>query len=184
MKVIDTRIPDVKIIEPSVFGDERGFFMETWNQKQFEELVTGKSTQFVQDNHSKSKKGILRGLHYQTENTQGKLVRVISGEVFDVAVDIRKGSPTFGHWVGEYLSAENKRQLWVPEGFAHGFYVTSEEAEFVYKCTDYYNPNAEISIKWNDPILNIEWPLNDAPLLSNKDQVGLCFSQVPLSRCD
>ncbi|MFA0526106.1 dTDP-4-dehydrorhamnose 3,5-epimerase, partial [Vibrio sp. 10N.222.52.C3] len=140
MKVIDTRIPDVKIIEPSVFGDERGFFMETWNQKKFEELVTGKPTKFVQDNHSKSKKGILRGLHYQTENTQGKLVRVVSGEVFDVAVDIRKDSPTFGQWVGEYLSAENKRQLWVPEGFAHGFYVTSNEAEFVYKCTDYYNP--------------------------------------------
>lgn len=179
MKVIDTRIPDVKIIEPSVFGDERGFFMETWNQKQFEELVTGKSTQFVQDNHSKSKKGILRGLHYQTENTQGKLVRVISGEVFDVVVDIRKGSPTFGQWVGEYLSAENKRQLWVPEGFAHGFYVTKEDTEFVYKCTDYYNPNAEVSIKWNDSTLNIEWPLNDEPLLSNKDQVGLCFSQVP-----
>ncbi|OEE96747.1 dTDP-4-dehydrorhamnose 3,5-epimerase, partial [Vibrio crassostreae] len=144
MKVIDTRIPDVKIIEPSVFGDERGFFMETWNQKQFEELVTGKPTKFVQDNHSKSKKGILRGLHYQTENTQGKLVRVVSGEVFDVAVDIRQGSPTFGQWVGEYLSAENKRQLWIPEGFAHGFYVTSDGAEFVYKCTDYYNPKAAL----------------------------------------
>ncbi|WP_059021773.1 dTDP-4-dehydrorhamnose 3,5-epimerase [Vibrio coralliirubri] len=178
MKVIDTRIPDVKIIEPSVFGDERGFFMETWNQKQFEELVTGKSTQFVQDNHSKSKKGILRGLHYQTENTQGKLVRVVSGEVFDVAVDIRKDSPTFGQWVGEYLSAENKRQLWVPEGFAHGFYVTSDEAEFVYKCTDYYNPTFEVSIQWNDVELDIDWPLDCEPLLSLKDKNGLSFLEI------
>ncbi|WP_230432956.1 dTDP-4-dehydrorhamnose 3,5-epimerase [Plesiomonas shigelloides] len=172
MKVIETDIPDVKIIEPTVFGDERGFFMETWNQKRFEELVTGKPTQFVQDNHSKSKKGILRGLHYQTQNTQGKLVRVVSGEVFDVAVDIRKYSPTFGKWVGVYLSAENKRQLWVPEGFAHGFYVTSEEAEFVYKCTDYYNPNEEHSILWNDETLAIEWPIKGAVLLSEKDMQG------------
>ncbi|EKO3487346.1 dTDP-4-dehydrorhamnose 3,5-epimerase [Vibrio fluvialis] len=172
MKVIDTKIPDVKIIEPTVFGDERGFFMETWNQKRFEELVTGKPTQFVQDNHSKSKKGILRGLHYQTENTQGKLVRVVSGEVFDVAVDIRKDSPTFGQWVGEYLSAENKRQLWIPEGFAHGFYVTSYEAEFVYKCTDFYNPKHEITIKWDDPFLNIEWPISSSILLSEKDIAG------------
>jgi dTDP-4-dehydrorhamnose 3,5-epimerase len=170
MKVINTNIPDVKIIEPSVFGDERGFFMETWNQKQFEELVTGQQTQFVQDNHSKSKKGILRGLHYQTENTQGKLVRVVSGEVFDVVVDIRKGSPTFGEWVGEYLSAENKRQLWVPEGFAHGFYVTSNEAEFVYKCTDYYNLSAENSILWSDEALNIKWPIISEPILSEKDK--------------
>ncbi|WP_351089100.1 dTDP-4-dehydrorhamnose 3,5-epimerase [Shewanella sp. S1-49-MNA-CIBAN-0167] len=170
MKVIDTKIPDVKIIEPTVFGDERGFFMETWNQKLFEELVTGKPTVFVQDNHSKSKKGILRGLHYQTENTQGKLVRVVSGEVFDVVVDIRKGSPTFGQWVGEYLSAENKRQLWVPEGFAHGFYVTSEEAEFVYKCTDYYNPKAEISIAWNDTSIGIIWPRVVGVTLSDKDR--------------
>lgn len=175
MNVIETDIPDVKIIEPTVFGDERGFFMETWNQKKFEDLVTGKPTQFVQDNHSKSKKGILRGLHYQTENTQGKLVRVVAGEVFDVAVDIRKGSPTFGKWVGVYLSAENKRQLWVPEGFAHGFYVTSDEAEFVYKCTDYYNPNAEASIKWNDAILNIEWPLIGRVMLSDKDNNGISF---------
>ncbi|ENX3948371.1 dTDP-4-dehydrorhamnose 3,5-epimerase [Photobacterium damselae] len=175
MNVIETNIPDVKIIEPAVFGDERGFFMETWNQKKFEELVTGKPTQFVQDNHSKSKKGILRGLHYQTENTQGKLVRVVSGEVFDVAVDIRKNSPTFGQWVGVYLSAENKRQLWVPEGFAHGFYVTSDEAEFVYKCTDYYNPNAEISIKWNDEKLDIKWPINSEPQLSIKDLNAINF---------
>ncbi|HAS8171337.1 TPA: dTDP-4-dehydrorhamnose 3,5-epimerase [Vibrio vulnificus] len=178
MKVIDTRIPDVKIIEPTVFGDERGFFMETWNQKRFEELVTGKPTSFVQDNHSKSKKGILRGLHYQTENTQGKLVRVISGEVYDVAVDIRKGSPTFGQWVGEYLSENNKRQLWVPEGFAHGFYVVSTEAEFVYKCTDYYNPEHEVSLNWQDPTLAIDWPTDGQPLLSSKDQNGIYFSDV------
>ncbi|PML92251.1 dTDP-4-dehydrorhamnose 3,5-epimerase [Vibrio breoganii] len=175
MKVIETEIPDVKIIEPAVFGDERGFFMETWQQKKFEELVTGKPIQFVQDNHSKSKKGILRGLHYQTENTQGKLVRVISGEVFDVAVDIRKGSSTFGHWVGVYLSAENRRQLWIPEGFAHGFYVTSEEAEFVYKCTDYYNPKFEIVLAWDDELLRIDWPLDNRPILSDKDRQGKKF---------
>ncbi|MEZ8605119.1 dTDP-4-dehydrorhamnose 3,5-epimerase [Vibrio splendidus] len=178
MKVINTAIPDVKIIEPTVFGDDRGFFMETWNQKQFEELVTGKPTTFVQDNHSKSKKGILRGLHYQTENTQGKLVRVVSGEVFDVAVDIRKGSPTYGQWVGEYLSAENKRQLWVPEGFAHGFYVTSDEAEFVYKCTDFYNPRAEVSIKWDDIDLAIMWPFLTQPQLSLKDSQAIKFSEM------
>lgn len=177
MKVIDTLIPEVKIIEPSVFGDERGFFMETWNQQKFEELVTGKETHFVQDNHSKSKKGILRGLHYQTENTQGKLVRVVSGEVFDVAVDIRKDSPTFGQWVGVYLSAENKRQLWVPEGFAHGFYVTANEAEFVYKCTNYYHPASEVSIAWNDKTLDIRWPIQGNPLLSVKDQHGLTIPE-------
>lgn len=180
MKVIDTKIPDVKIIEPTVFGDERGFFMETWNQKRFEEVVTGKPTQFVQDNHSKSKKGILRGLHYQTENTQGKLVRVISGEVFDVAVDIRKSSPTFGQWVGVYLSDENKRQLWVPEGFAHGFYVTSDEADFVYKCTDYYNPKAEVSLAWDDDIINVAWPLQGKPILSEKDKFGSKLGNVLL----
>ena len=178
MKVIDTKIPDVKIIEPTVFGDERGFFMETWQQKKFEELVTGKPTQFVQDNHSKSKKGILRGLHYQTENTQGKLVRVVSGEVFDVAVDIRKGSPTFGQWVGVYLSDENKRQLWIPEGFAHGFYVTSDEAEFVYKCTDYYNPSAEVTLSWDDELIGIRWPIHGIPKLSEKDCKGLSVIQI------
>jgi dTDP-4-dehydrorhamnose 3,5-epimerase len=151
--------------------------IETWQQKQFEELVTGKPTVFVQDNHSKSKKGILRGLHFQTENTQGKLVRVVSGEVFDVAVDIRKDSSTFGQWVGIYLSAENKRQLWIPEGFAHGFYVTSEKAEFVYKCTDYYNPVAEVSIIWDDEILGINWPLEQEPSLSEKDRLGIKFSK-------
>jgi dTDP-4-dehydrorhamnose 3,5-epimerase len=176
MKIIETKIPDVKIIEPDVFGDERGFFMETWQQGKFEQLVAERT--FVQDNHSKSKQGILRGLHYQTENTQGKLVRVISGEVFDVVVDIRKNSPTYGQWVGEYLSAENKRQLWVPEGFAHGFYVTSESAEFIYKCTDYYNPKAEQSILWSDPTLNIDWPIsaNGQPLLSEKDIQGQLFT--------
>ena len=178
MKVIDTDIPDIKIIEPDVFGDQRGFFMETWQQKKFEELVTGKPTVFVQDNHSKSSKGILRGLHYQTENTQGKLVRVISGEVFDVAVDIRKDSPTLGKWVGVYLSAENRRQLWIPEGFAHGFYVTSDEAEFVYKCTDYYNSQAEQSIFWNDCDLNILWPIDAEPRLSSKDLLGEKFSKA------
>ena len=182
MNVIDTSIPEVKIIEPAVFGDERGFFMETWSQKKFEDLVTGKPTSFVQDNHSKSKKGILRGLHYQTENSQGKLVRVTSGEVFDVAVDIRKSSDTFGQWVGVYLSADNKKQLWVPEGFAHGFYVTSHEAEFVYKCTDYYNPKAEISIVWNDIDLNIQWPIKkeEGPLLSYKDQCGMQMRDIKL----
>ncbi|OBU23516.1 dTDP-4-dehydrorhamnose 3,5-epimerase [Photobacterium aquimaris] len=180
MNVIDTEIPEIKIIEPAIFGDERGFFMETWNQKKFEALVTGKPTQFVQDNHSKSKKGILRGLHYQTENTQGKLVRVVSGEVFDVAVDIRKNSPTYGKWVGVYLSAENKRQLWIPEGFAHGFYVTSDEAEFVYKCTNYYNPSSEHSILWNDPELGIKWPLFELPYLSDKDKRAYTFSENKL----
>ncbi|GEA52830.1 dTDP-4-dehydrorhamnose 3,5-epimerase [Vibrio inusitatus NBRC 102082] len=174
MKVIDTAIADVKIIEPTVHEDDRGFFMETWHQERFEEQVTGKPTQFVQDNHSKSKYGTLRGLHIQTENTQGKLVRVILGEVFDVAVDLRKNSPTFGQWIGEYLSAENKRQLWVPEGFAHGFYVTSEEAEFVYKCTDYYNPEAEVSIAWDDPSISVEWPsIVVPPELSIKDQTAI-----------
>ncbi len=179
MKVIDTKIPDVKIIEPTIFGDDRGFFMETWQQKKFEELVTGKPATFVQDNHSKSKKGILRGLHYQTENTQGKLVRVVSGEVFDVAVDIRKDSPTFGEWVGEYLSAENKRQLWIPEGFAHGFLVLCENTEFVYKCTNYYHPKSEKSLKWNDEELNINWPeINVQLVMSDKDKNGMSFNEL------
>jgi len=179
MKFIKTNIPDIKIIEPKVFGDERGFFMETFRTELFNQHCG--DTEFVQENHSKSSKGILRGLHYQTENTQGKLVRVTKGEVFDVAVDVREGSPTYGQWVGVLLSAENKRQLWVPAGFAHGFYVTSDEAEFIYKCTDYYNPNAEISIKWNDPTLNIDWPLVDgkSPSLSAKDEVGLTLQEAP-----
>jgi len=178
MKVTETAIPDVKIIEPAVFGDERGFFMETWQQKKFEELVAPRT--FVQDNHSKSAKGILRGLHYQTENTQGKLVRVVAGEVFDVAVDMRRSSPTFGQWVGVLLSADNKRQLWVPEGFAHGFYVTSDSAEFVYKCTDYYNPGHEHTLQWNDPSVGIEWPITPGsePQLSAKDQTGKLFNEA------
>lgn len=179
MKFIETEIPDVKIIEPQVFGDERGFFMETFRTSLFNENCGERN--FVQENHSKSTQGILRGLHFQTENTQGKLVRVTKGEVFDVAVDLRESSATFGQWVGVVLSEENKRQLWVPEGFAHGFYVTSEEAEFVYKCTDIYNPNAEVSIRWDDPTLNITWPLKDniKPSLSVKDESGLLFSQAP-----
>ncbi len=179
MKFIETKIPDVKIIEPQVFGDDRGFFMETFRTEFFNQHC--ESRQFVQENHSKSKQGILRGLHFQTVNTQGKLVRVIKGEVFDVAVDMRVNSPTFGQWVGVYLSEENKRQLWVPEGFAHGFYVTSEEAEFVYKCTDYYNPAAEVSIRWDDPTLGIEWPLVEGqkPALSTKDEQGLSFASAP-----
>ncbi|CED70290.1 dTDP-6-deoxy-D-xylo-4-hexulose-3,5-epimerase [Aliivibrio wodanis] len=178
MKFIETNIPDVKIIEPQVFGDERGFFMETFRTTLFNEHCGER--EFVQENHSKSGHGILRGLHYQTENTQGKLVRVTKGEVFDVAVDMRESSETFGQWVGVVLSEENKRQLWVPEGFAHGFYVMSEEAEFVYKCTDYYNPAAEASLKWNDPTVNVEWPLVNgaAPLLSAKDEAGICFKDA------
>lgn len=170
MKVIDTKIPDVKLLEPQVFGDERGFFMETFRDEWFRENVADRT--FVQENHSKSIKGVLRGLHYQTENTQGKLVRVISGAVFDVAVDMRESSPTFGQWVGEILSVENKRQLWVPEGFAHGFYVLTDEAEFTYKCTDYYNPKAEHSLIWNDNTVGIEWPLEGVPNLSAKDLAG------------
>lgn len=178
MRVLDTAIPDVKIIEPQVFGDERGFFMETWRNDWFKQHVAER--EFVQDNHSKSRQGILRGLHYQLENTQGKLVRVVSGEVYDVAVDMRKSSPTFGRWVGVVLSAENKRQLWVPEGFAHGFYVTSEIAEFVYRCTDYYNPAAEHCLRWDDPGLAIEWPLanGELPILSAKDAVGSFFKDA------
>ena len=173
MKVINTKIPDVKLLESQVFGDERGFFMETFRDEWFKENVADRT--FVQENHSKSIKGVLRGLHYQTENTQGKLVRVVSGAVFDVAVDMREDSPTFGQWVGEILSAENKRQLWVPEGFAHGFYVMTDEAEFVYKCTDYYNPKAEHSLIWNDETVGVEWPLECEPSLSAKDLTGKEF---------
>jgi dTDP-4-dehydrorhamnose 3,5-epimerase len=178
MKVVDTSIPDVKIIEAQVFGDERGFFMETFRAGIMNELTGGKP--FVQDNHSKSAHGILRGLHYQMQHTQGKLVRVVQGEVFDVAVDLRKSSPTFGQWVGEVLSADNKKQLWVPEGFAHGFYVMSETAEFVYKCTDYYHPESDRSLMWNDKQIGIQWPLvNDAePLLSDKDKNAKMFSEA------
>lgn len=178
MKVIDTSIPEVKIIEAQVFGDERGFFMETFRASIMDELTGGKP--FVQDNHSKSSQGILRGLHYQMQQTQGKLVRVVQGAVFDVAVDMRKNSPTFGKWVGEVLSAENKKQLWVPEGFAHGFYVMTESAEFVYKCTDYYAPEFDRSLKWNDSEVGVEWPLVDGkqPLLSEKDENGKSFAEA------
>ncbi|WP_334049758.1 dTDP-4-dehydrorhamnose 3,5-epimerase [Alteromonas gracilis] len=179
MQVVETNIPDVKIIEPKVFGDDRGFFLETFRMDWFKKECA--DVDFVQDNHSKSRQGILRGLHYQMQKTQGKLVRVVSGEVFDVAVDMRKNSPTYGQWVGVILSEENKRQLWVPAGFAHGFYVTSESAEFVYKCTDYYHPESEISVKYNDAELGITWPLvnGEKPLLSSKDEAGLAFVDAP-----
>lgn len=175
-------IPDVVLMTPQVFGDERGFFMETFRQSEFEEHCGGYA--FVQDNHSKSAHGILRGLHYQYQQPQGKLVRVTRGEVFDVAVDMRKSSPTFGQWVGVMLSEQNKQMLWVPPGFAHGFYVTSEEAEFQYKCTDYYAPGDEVTLRWNDPTLNIQWPLvsNQPPQLSSKDQQGLLFIDAPCFR--
>lgn len=179
MKIVNTAIADVKIIEPKVFGDARGFFMETFREDWFRKEVA--NVNFVQDNHSKSTQGILRGLHYQTQQTQGKLVRVTAGEVYDVAVDMRKDSPTFGQHVGVLLNAENKRQLWVPAGFAHGFYVTSQSAEFIYKCTDYYAPEFEQSVLWNDPALNIKWPLVECkqPLLSAKDEAGLLHAEAP-----
>ena len=169
MKVTPTAIPEVLIIEPKVFGDSRGFFFESFNQEAFNQ-ATGTSVQFVQDNHSRSAKGVLRGLHYQIQHPQGKLVRVVQGAVFDVAVDIRASSPTFGQHVGVELSAENKRMLWVPEGFAHGFVTISDTAEFLYKTTDYYAPQFERSIAWNDPDLGIQWPVEGAPSLSAKDQ--------------
>nr|NMN92144.1 dTDP-4-dehydrorhamnose 3,5-epimerase [Brenneria salicis ATCC 15712 = DSM 30166]RBP61134.1 dTDP-4-dehydrorhamnose 3,5-epimerase [Brenneria salicis ATCC 15712 = DSM 30166] len=170
MKVIDTKIPDVKIIEPAVFGDERGFFFESFNQNKFEEAI-GYSVNFVQDNHSKSSKGVLRGLHYQlAPHAQDKLVRCVTGEVFDVAVDIRKSSPTFGQWVGVHLSAENKRQFWIPAGFAHGFITLSETAEFLYKTTNYYAPASDRGILWNDESIGIEWPISIEPILSDKDK--------------
>jgi dTDP-4-dehydrorhamnose 3,5-epimerase len=171
-------IPDVVLITPQVFGDERGFFMETFRQSEFEDHC-GRYT-FVQDNHSKSTHGILRGLHYQHQQPQGKLVRVTQGEVFDVAVDMRQSSPTYGQWVGATLSEQNKQMLWVPPGFAHGFYVTSETAEFQYKCTDYYAPGDEVSILWNDPQLAIQWPTQgQKPRLSAKDEQGLAFKAAP-----
>ena len=173
MKVTPTAIPDVLIFEPKVFGDERGFFMESFNQRVFDDAI-GRHVEFVQDNHSRSTKGVLRGLHYQVQQAQGKLVRCVRGTVFDVAVDIRKSSQTFGKWVGVELSEENHRQLWVPEGMAHGFLVLSESADFVYKTTDYYAPAHERCILWNDATLNIEWPLRgSAPSFSAKDAAGL-----------
>lgn len=179
MNKIETELPEVFIIEPKIFGDQRGFFFESFNQKQWEK-TTGLSTRFVQDNHSRSAKDVLRGLHYQIKQVQGKLVRVIVGEVFDVAVDIRRHSPTFGKWVGVHLSAENKRQLWVPEGFAHGFLVLSEVAEFLYKTTDYYAPEHERAITWNDPNLAIQWPIDKEPTLSEKDKRALPLNKAEL----
>lgn len=192
MKIIETSILDVLILEPKVHGDHRGFFMETWRESLFEEIFAGSQyaasvssakLRFVQDNHSKSGNGILRGLHYQLRKPQGKLVRVVSGEIFDVAVDMRKESPTFGQWVGERLSAENRRQLWVPPGFAHGFLVLSESAEMVYKCTGYYAADDEYSLQWNDPTVAIAWPTEEMslsePILSDKDRSALSFEDAP-----
>lgn len=169
MKATPTAIPEVLVVEPRVFGDERGFFFESWNERAFSGLV-GRDVRFVQDNHSSSSRGVLRGLHYQVApHPQGKLVRVTLGEVFDVAVDLRRASPTFGRWVGERLSAENRRMLWIPEGFAHGFLVLSERAEFLYKATDYYSPGHERALAWNDPAVGIDWPLDAEPVLKARD---------------
>lgn len=178
MEYIRTAIPEVVLIKPRVFGDHRGFFLETFRQSEFDAFI--RHQDFVQDNHSGSKQGILRGLHYQLHQTQGKLVRTAVGEVFDVAVDLRQGSPTFGQWVGEVLSAENRHQLWVPPGFAHGYYVISEWAEFLYKATDYYAPEWERSVLWNDPSIRINWPLVDGvlPTLSNKDASASILSEA------
>jgi dTDP-4-dehydrorhamnose 3,5-epimerase len=177
MNVVRTEIADVLILEPKVFADDRGFFFESFNQRVFESAVGGPIT-FVQDNHSRSKKNVLRGLHYQVEQPQGKLVRAVSGTIYDVAVDIRPKSPTFGRWVGVELSADNKRQLWIPPGLAHGFLVVSETAEVLYKATDYYAPAHERTILWNDPTLGIAWPLTDQPQVSGKDAAGAVFRAV------
>lgn len=178
MQVVATDLPDVLIFEPKVFGDARGFFFESYNQNTFQAL-TGLKRTFVQDNHSASAKGVLRGLHYQIRQPQGKLVRVVAGEVLDVAVDMRKSSPSFGRWTSAILSAENRRQMWVPEGFAHGFVVLSEFAEFLYKTTDFYAPEHECCIRWDDPTLNIDWQLTAPPALSAKDSRGLDFLLAP-----
>jgi len=172
MQVINTAIPDVLIFEPKVFGDDRGFFLESYNAQKFFQATGLTNVVFVQDNHSRSAKHVLRGLHYQIEQPQGKLVRVAQGEVYDVAVDIRRNSSTFGQWVGTHLSGDNKRQMWIPSGFAHGFLVLSEYADFLYKTTDFYAPQHECCIKWDDPTLGIDWPLSEAPLLSDKDMAG------------
>ncbi len=179
MQVIQTKIPEVLVFAPQVFGDDRGFFYESFNFAKFSE-ATGLSPHFVQDNHSKSAKNVLRGLHYQIQQPQGKLVRVISGAVFDVAVDIRSNSATFGQWVGQELSAENKYQMWVPAGFAHGFLVLSDTAEFVYKTTDYYAPQHERCIAWNDADIGIQWPITHEPILSGKDKLGVNLNQAEL----
>lgn len=173
-----TEIPDVVVLEPRVYGDARGFFFESFNRRQLEEAL-GRPLEFVQDNHSSSARGVLRGLHYQVPHPQGKLVRVVRGEVFDVAVDLRRGSATFGRWVGERISAEDKRQIWIPEGFAHGFLVLSEVAEFLYKTTDYWHPAHERCIRWDDPQLGIAWPLDGAsPVVSGKDAAGMRFADA------
>lgn len=177
--VTTTSIPDVLVLTPKVFGDSRGFFFESFNARDFAQ-VTGLELNFVQDNHSKSARGVLRGLHYQIQHPQGKLVRVVQGEVFDVAVDLRKSSPTFGQWVGEILSAENNKQLWVPPGFAHGFVVLSESAEFLYKTTDYWYPEHERSLLWSDPEVNIKWPIDFEPQLAAKDAVGKVLGEADL----
>jgi dTDP-4-dehydrorhamnose 3,5-epimerase len=177
MKTTPLAIPDVMLFEPTVFGDARGFFFESFNQAQFEAAI-GRPVTFVQDNHSRSGKQVLRGLHYQIRQPQGKLVRIVAGAVFDVAVDIRRSSPTFGQWVGEILSAENKRQLWVPEGFAHGFVVLSDVAECLYKTTDYYAPEHERCIIWDDPTIGIRWPIDGEPVLSAKDRQGIAFDRA------
>jgi dTDP-4-dehydrorhamnose 3,5-epimerase len=177
MQVVKTSISEVLILEPKVFGDDRGFFFESFNQQTFQNLI-GIKANFVQDNHSKSAANVLRGLHYQIQQAQGKLVRVTAGEVFDVAVDIRRQSATFGKWVGVLLSAENKRQLWVPPGFAHGFVVLKDNTEFLYKTTDYYAPQHERCIRWDDPTIGIEWPMTQEPILSGKDQLGLALSEA------
>ena len=176
MQVIETEIPDVKIINPKVFGDQRGFFLETYEQKRYQEMLNINLT-FVQDNHSRSQKNVLRGLHFQKENPQGKLVRVVRGEVFDVAVDIRKDSLTYGKWVGVILSEDNKSQLWIPPGLAHGFLVLSDIADFEYKCTNYYDPKSEGCLLWNDPTVNINWPIS-TPILSDKDRLGKTLQEL------
>ena len=178
MNVIDTAITDVKIVEPRIFGDDRGFFLEAWNARTFSALGLGAT--FVQDNHSKSAKGVLRGLHFQTRNPQGKLVRVVAGSAFDVAVDLRRHSPTFKKWVGAEISAANKRMIWIPEGFAHGFLSLKEGTEFLYKCTDFYAPEHEVSLLWNDPTIGINWPLesDNPPQLVAKDAAGLRFDAI------
>ncbi|GBG12950.1 dTDP-4-dehydrorhamnose 3,5-epimerase [Novimethylophilus kurashikiensis] len=177
MRIIPTEIPDVLLLEPKVFGDDRGFFFESYNENQFF-AATGLRPRFVQDNHSRSARNVLRGLHYQIRQPQCKLVRVVAGEVFDVAVDLRKSSPTFGRWAGALLSAENKRQLWIPEGFAHGFLVLSETADFLYKTTDFYAPEHERCVQWDDPAIGIQWALQGEPMLSAKDAQGVSFADA------
>jgi dTDP-4-dehydrorhamnose 3,5-epimerase len=177
VKAIQTAIPQVLVIEPAVFGDARGFFFESWNQRAFDEIV-GERVEFVQDNHSASVAGVLRGLHYQVKQPQGKLVRVVKGEVYDVVVDLRRSSPSFGRWVGERLSAEDRRMMWVPAGFAHGFLVLSETVEFVYKTTDYYAPEHERTLLWNDPAVGVEWPLAGEPLMKPNDAAGTPLAQA------